>query len=86
MVLDANNKTFIIHVAIWKQEKMVINLDKKAQIEIETQVKVLLFNKVFTSILVKYSDYNNIFSIKNVVEISKHIKLNNHIIKLKKDK
>lgn len=35
-------------------------------------------------ILAKYFDYNNIFSVKNTIELLKHIKINNHIIKLEK--
>ena len=31
--LNADSKTFVVHVAIRKQEKMAMNLDKKAQIE-----------------------------------------------------
>ena len=31
--LDANSETFVVHVIIRVQEKMAINLDRKAQIE-----------------------------------------------------
>ena len=36
--------------------------------------------------MIKYSDYNNIFLIKNIIKFSKYFKINNYIIKLKKGK
>ena len=30
VALDVDSETFMVHVAIWEREKMVINLDKKA--------------------------------------------------------
>lgn len=31
--MNVNSKTFIIHMAIWEQEKIAIDPDKKTQIE-----------------------------------------------------
>ena len=38
-VLDADSETFVMHVAIWEQEEMAIDTDRKAQIkaQIKTQ-------------------------------------------------
>ena len=49
------------------------------------KIEALLFNKVLTDILVKYSNYNNIFLVKNVIKFSKYIKIINYIIKLEKN-
>ena len=32
-VLDADSKTFVIHVAIWEQEEMAIDLERRSQIK-----------------------------------------------------
>ena len=47
----------------------------------QTQIEALLFDKIFTEVLVEYSDYNNVFSAKNVVELSENIEINEHTIK-----
>ena len=33
MALNADNKTFVIYMAIWKQEKMLMHFEKQAQIK-----------------------------------------------------
>ena len=82
----------MVYVAIWDQEKIVINLVKKSQIkdyskvQANAYVKLLLFNKSSTEILAEYSNYGNIFPTKNIVELSKYTRINNHIIKLEKNK
>ena len=67
---------------------MAMNLVKKAQIEAQTQAKVraILFNEISTAILAEYFDYSDIFSAKNVAELSKHIKINDYTIKLIENK
>lgn len=52
-------------------------------LEKQAQIRDLLFDKSSTSILIKYSNYSNIFSIENIVELQKHNKINDHAIKLK---
>ena len=59
---------------------MLIYLEKKAQIG------ALLFNKAPIIIFAKYFNYNNIFLVKNVTKFPEYIRINNYIIKLKKDK
>ena len=46
----------------------------------------LLFNKAFIIILAEYSNYNDIFLTKNIIKLSDYTEINNHAIKLKKDK
>ena len=62
----------------------------KKQIQIEAQskaqIRALLFDKAPIEVLVKYFNYNNIFSLKNIVELLENIKINKHVIILKKDK
>ena len=65
---------------------MLVHLEKRAQIQDKVQVGALIFNKTFTTIQPKYSNYNNDFSAENVTELSKHTKMNNHTIKLEEDK
>ena len=52
---------------------MPVYLEKQAQIETEAQnrdkIKTLLYNKAPTKISAKYFDYNNIFSLKNIVKL-----------------
>lgn len=80
MTLDVENKIFVIHMAIQKQEKMVINSIKKAQI------RALLFDKAPIAVLAEYSNYTNIFLAKNIVGLLKYNGINDYTIKLKKDK
>ena len=47
---------------------------------------MLLFNIIFTIILIEYFNYNNVFLAKNIIKSLKYIKINDYIIKLKKDK
>ena len=34
--LDADSETFIVHVAIWEQEEMAMDLDRKARIKAQS--------------------------------------------------
>ena len=78
--LDADSKTFIMHVAIRKQKEMSVHSEKKAQ------VRDLLFNKARISIPVEYSDYSDIFLAKNVAELLENTGINKHAIKLEESK
>ena len=64
---------------------MLVYLEKQAQFKAKTKVKALLFNKAFIKVLAKYSNYNNIFLIKNMAAFSEHIGINDYIIKPEKD-
>ena len=52
----------------------------------KTQIRILLFVKNFTTILVKYFNYNNIFLAENITELLEHTKINNYITKLENNK
>lgn len=84
MVLDADNKTFVIHMAIKNQKEILVYLKKLAKIE--AKIRALLFDKALIKVLAKYLNYNNIFLAKNITKLSEHLKINNYIIELKKDK
>ena len=94
--LDADSKTFVMYVAIQKWEEMAMDPDKKAQIkaQIEDQIKtqsgvqvgVLLFNEAPTEIPAEYSNYSNVFLAENAAELPKNTGMNEHAIKLEKDK
>ena len=69
-----------MHMAIWKQEKMPVHSKKQAQVE------ALLFDKALIKVLAEYSNYNDVFSIENIVELSKNTRIKKHTIKLEKSK
>ena len=71
---------FLMHMAIWKQEKMPVHS------EMQAQVGALLSDKTPTKILVKYSNYNNIFLMENVAKLLENIGMNEHAIKLEEGK
>ena len=54
--------------------------------QIQAQVGALLFNKAFTKVPAKYSDYNNVFSAEHAVELPKNTRINEHAIKLEEGK
>ena len=59
---------------------MLVHFKRQAQIE------ALLFDKTLIEVLAKYSDYNNVFSAKNVIELLENIGINEHTIKLEEGK
>ena len=36
MTLDADSKSFVMHMAIWEREEMAMDSDKKAQIKAQS--------------------------------------------------
>ena len=78
--LDADNKTFVVHVAIRKREEMLVYAEKQAQ------VGVLPFDEAPTEVSAEYSDYSDVFLAENAVELSENTGMNEHAIKLKKGK
>ena len=79
-MLDANNKTFVMHMVIQEREEIPMYFKKKTQIK--AQVGALLFNKAPTEISAEYFDYNNVFSMKHIAELPKNTGLNEHAIEL----
>ena len=45
-----------------------------------------MIDEALTIILIKYSNYSNIFLVKYTIEFLEYTKINNHAIKLKKGK
>ena len=88
VALNIDNKMFVIYMIIQEQKKMLVYFKRQAQIKAqnETQVGALLFNKAFIKVLAKYFNYNNIFLVENIVELPENTGINEHAIKLKKDK
>ena len=62
MVLNANSKTFVLHLAIQMQKEMPVHLKRQAQIQNKAQVGTLIFDKALTIIPTEYFNYSNIFS------------------------
>ena len=62
--MDADRKTFVLHVAIQEREEMAMDHDRKAQIEAQNgvqiqdraQVGALLFDEAPTKVSAEYSD------------------------------
>ena len=67
---------------------MAIDPGKKAQIKAQdkAQVGALLFDKAPTEIPAEYSDYSNVFSAENAVELSENTGMNEHAIELEESK
>ena len=80
VALDANNKTFVMHVAIREQEEMPVHSEKQAK------VGALLFNEAPTEVLTEYSDYSDIFSAEYVAELPENTGMNEYAIELEEDK
>ena len=78
--MDADSKTFVVHVAIQEWKEIPVYSKKQAQ------VGALLFDKAPTEVPAEYSNYSNIFSAKNAVELQENTGMNEHAIKLKEGK
>ena len=52
----------------------------------QAQVRTLLFDKAFIKVLVKYSDYNNVFLAENAAKLPKNTGINKHTIRLEESK
>ena len=61
---------------------MIIYFKIQVQIKMKTQIRALLFIKIFTTILIKYFNFSNIFLIENIIKLLKYIQINDYIIKL----
>ena len=80
MVLDVNSETFVIRVAIWEREEMLVHFQKQAQ------VGALLFDKASTEVPAEYSDYSDVFSAENAAELPENTGMNEHAIELEEGK
>ena len=82
--LDANSKTFVMHVAIREQEKMPVHSKRQAQIE--AQVGALLFNEALTEVPAEYSDYSNVFLAEHAARLLENTRMNEYAIELEEGK
>ena len=80
MALDVNSKIFVVHVAIRKRKKILVYSKKQAQ------VGALLFDKAFTEVPAKYSNYSNVFLVENITKLPENTRMNKHVIELEEDK
>ena len=78
-VLNADNKTFMLHVAaLVEPTTMPIHSSRQAQVAALTSKE--------TEILAEYSDFSNVFSLDSAAELPEHIGINDHPINLLDDK
>ena len=75
MVLNVDNKTFIVHVAALA-ESTTIPIYPSYQAQVALQISKE------TEILVEYSNFSNVFSSNSAAELPEHIGINNHSINL----
>ena len=93
-VLDADSKTFVVYVAVWEQEEMAMDPNRKAQVKAQNkaqiqdkaQVGALLFDEALTEIPAEYFDYSDVFLAENAAELPENTGMNEHAIKLEEDK
>ena len=78
--MDADRKTFVVHVAIREQEKISVHSKRQAHIQDKAHVSALIFNKAPTAIPAKYFNYSNIYSAEYAIELLKHTRVNDHTI------
>ena len=77
-LLDLEHETFVVHVAFLS----FTPLDAGVYPYRKPQITDLIAKKTFTKIFVKYIDFADIFFLDLASEFSKHIWINDHIIKL----
>ena len=67
---------------------MAMDLNRKAQIKAQSgaQAEALIFDKASTEVPMEYSNYGNIFLVKNAAELPENTGINKHAIKLEEDK
>ena len=78
--LDADNETFVVHVAFREREGMPVHSERQAQ------VGALLFNKAPTEVPAEYSDYSDVFSAEHAAELPENTGMNEHAIELEEGK
>ena len=77
---NADSETFVVHVTIWEQKEMPVHLEK------QVQVGALLFDEASIEVLAEYSDYSNVFSVKNVAKVPENTGINEYAIELEESK
>ena len=82
IALDADNKIFIMHIAVLNIKSIIIAV-YLSQI---AQIRLLKANKVLTIVCTKYSNYTNVFLPKLAAKLLKYTNINNYAIKLEKSR
>ena len=80
VALDVSSETFVTYVIIWEQKEIPVYFKKQAQ------VRALIFDEAPIEVSAEYSDYNNVFSTKNMAKIPENTRINEYAIKLKEGK
>ena len=74
-ILNKNNETFVIYIAT--SEKLII-----IPIYLSHQTQIVLLMSEKTKNFVRYFNFSNIFSSNSIVELPKHISINDYTINL----
>ena len=77
--LDPEHETYIIHIASLSSTPLA---SPNVQPSCKPQVSGLIAEEAPTKVLVKYSDFADVFSPDLASELPKHTKINNHAIEL----
>lgn len=80
--LGPDNKNFLVYITSF----INFNLSLEIHLFYKIQIVFLKIYKSPISVFSKYANFENIFSKNLVVKLSKHIKINNYIIKFVKSK
>lgn len=81
IALNKNIEKFMIYIAILLATPTIQIL-----FFYQTQIGLLLTDKTFIEIFLKYLDYTNIFLFNLMIKLPKNTTINKHLIKLVKDK
>ena len=80
VALNPEYKTFIVHIAA-----LSVDSNNRMHPLKRAQMAHLKADKAFSKVSSKYTNFANIFLLKLAVELPKHIRINNHTIKLVND-
>lgn len=81
IALNLDNKIFIVYIAFFASSNLYINFYPSCKI----CIALFIVNDTSTIVLSKYVNFTNVFSLNFTAKLLKHIKINNHLIKLIED-
>ena len=76
--LDEESETFVVYVATLESPLAGMTIHPSP----EAQIAVLIQDKAPTKVLLKYTNYTNVFSFDLAMELTKNTGINEHVIKL----
>ena len=79
-VLDLGYEIFVIYIISFDSPDN--NKENNIYLFYKVQIIILIANEALTSILIKYSNFSNIFSLKLALPFFKYIRINDYTIKL----